>query len=424
MSTMNARDAALPNGETGGENGNENGFETQARTVVERLQLAIRALIEGTPGVTRRPTDLSRTLGIDSKMAWRVHRMAHADDPFTEIAHLPRPAAMERFLEAAARRGAPEKRTIAVRLAVMQYEDLVNHHAGGRAEFVSMVSSLAESGSEHVELGHRRAMFKGQSHFLGVQSKGHLGCFIYHPSANDPERMDCAVIRGKLGVRRLRRNASWVLSRTKAIDEDSVVRQPVVREPIDPAVEAECGVSLMKDYCTLPLPKVERVPAEMGLTDLVVTGEDVGNASTMTCIAGEVFRRAFGRYQDEHNRVQFSQTLVRIPGEVILQDVYVHESLDWSQEAELRVYTDHRGVDPALPGRECDLVTTQEEVVYLGQGLSVVDSEDVDRYTDMMRESFDRLQWNPDEFHVYRFRMEYPLMPSSVIVQFELPRHR
>jgi hypothetical protein len=102
--------------------------------------------------------------------------------------------------------------------------------------------------------------------------------------------------------------------------------------------------------------------------------------------------------------------------------VYVHESLGWSQEAELRVYTDHRGVDPALPGRECDLVTTQEEVIYLGQGLSVVDSEDVDRYTDMMRESFERLQWNPDEFHVYRFRMEYPLMPSSVIVQFELPQ--
>src|SRR5690606_9492047 len=120
--------------------------------------------------------------------------------------------------------------------------------------------------SDHIELGHRRAMFKGNSHYLGVQAKVHLGCFLYRPSDNDAERLDCAVIRGKLGVRRLRRNASWVLSRTKAADEDTVVRQPVTREPLEPEVEAECGVSLMKEYCSRPLPKVERVPAEMGLT--------------------------------------------------------------------------------------------------------------------------------------------------------------
>lgn len=417
MSTMSTAKSGISSRPDAGD-----GFEQQIRGVVERLRTAIRSLIEAVPGITRRPTDLHKTLGISYKMAWQVHRMAHAEDPCAEVANLPKPAAMERFLEAAARRGAPEKRIAAVRLAEVEYEGLVNHHAGGRAEFESIVSGLALAGSEQVELGHRRAMFKGFSHYLGVQARVQSGCFIYHPNARDAERLDCAVIRGRVGVRRLRRNASWVISQTRAVDEDAVLRQPVVRQPLDALAEAKFGVSLMRAYCSDPLPTIERVPGERALTDFVVTGEDVGNSSATTCFVGEVFRRAFGRFKDEHNETQFSQTLVRMPCEVLLDDVLVHKSLGWPQEPVLKVLSDHRGVDPNPAGRECDLLSVQESVVYLGQGLSVVETDDVGRYSEMIGEAFERLHWNPEEFHVYRFRMEYPLMPSCVVIQFDLPQ--
>lgn len=396
-------------------------LEQQAVEVLTRYGAALRALIADTPGLARRAADLSRTLNVHSKLAWQVHKVAHAQNPLAEAPYLPGPAALDRFLDAARRRGAPLDRISAVRATQEEYERLIKRHARSRGEFDTMLSALAEGGAEKVDLMHRRAAFNAQSHFLGIQAKTHLVCVLYYPSAEADDRCDHAAVRGMIDLRRLRRNATWVLSQMRITDDDAVVRQEVQRESFDPDVEARYGVSILEEFCSRPLPRIERVAGPMGLTNFVVSGDDVGNASVVTCLVGDAFRRACTRYVNAHNRMQICQTLVRTPCEVLVQDVFVHKALGWSRKPRLTVLSDHRGGDPVFFGRDSDRLSVQESVLHLGTGPTVVETPDVPRYQQMVRYTLARLEQNGDDFDVYRCRLEYPVMPSSVAVHFDLP---
>ena len=46
---------------------------------------------------------------------------------------------------------------------------------------------------------------------------------------------------------------------------------------------------------------------------------------------------------------------------------------------------------------------------------------DVPRYPKIAGYVFDRLGWDGSRFDVYRCRVQYPIVPSSVMLQFELP---
>ena len=65
-----------------------------------------------------------------------------------------------------------------------------------------------------------------------------------------------------------------------------------------------------------------------------------------------------------------------------------------------------------------------ESVMYLGQGLSVLPTREVPRYVELARYATDRLGWDADRFDVYRCRIEYPVMPSTVVLRFDLPEPR
>jgi len=180
-------------------------------------------------------------------------------------------------------------------------------------------------------------------------------------------------------------------------------------------------VNVLEPFCSQPLPRFERLEMGGGFSSVVVRGDSIGNASSMTCFVGDVFRRAFGRYVDEHNRTQASQALIRTPCELLVLDVLVHRSLGWQQKPWLSVLSDHRGVDPIPLGRDCDRVSVAGRIVYLGKGVTVGATGEVPRYEEMLRYAMQLLGWNPDEFDVYRCRIEYPIMPSSVVLHFDLP---
>ena len=159
----------------------------------------------------------------------------------------------------------------------------------------------------------------------------------------------------------------------------------------------------------------------MGMINVQLEGESVGNQSAVTCFVGDVSRAALERYQDEHNRVQISQALVRTPCEVLILDVLVKAGTFGEIAPDVTVYGDHNCGDAPTEGRDCVILALRESVVYIGKGPSVLQTLDVPRFPEMAQYAFDRLGWAGEQFDVYRCRVEYPVMPSSVVVQFELP---
>jgi hypothetical protein len=398
----------------------EPGLEQEAVDVLGRMQSAMRDLIKATPGMTKRAADLTRTLGIHSKLAWQVHRLAHADDPLTQVGNVPGPASIERFLEATAKRGAPASRVEAVRAAQREFEDLIRAHAGNRGEFDSMLSGFSTGGSEQMDLSHKRAAFKAQSHIWGLQADTHLSIALFHAAEDD--QFTAVYFRGFLGLRWLRRDAPWIVSRVHPPDATGAMKEDsFAAEALDPAGETVPGISLVREFCTLPLPRFRSVLPHSDLINVELEKTGLGKSSAMTCIFGNILRRAGSRFRDQERTQQIEQTIVRVPSQVLIRDILVHQDVFGEISPEVVVYGDQRGGDLTPSKRPCDRLPLREAVVYLGRGLSVMQTPEVPRYIEMIDYACNRMGWDAKKFDVYRCRVEYPVMPSSVVVQFDLP---
>lgn len=396
-------------------------FEQLAPRIIQQLRSALAALIAACPGNTpiRKAADLERALEIPSTLAWRVFTFAQADEPLARVGNVPGPGAMNRVIAAAADRGVASQVVTAAQGAFAEFEDLVKVHAGTRAALDSMISGLKIEGSDQIDLQHKRAAFNAYSHIWGVQAQTQLSCFILRASVQMPSRLDVIGLRGLVGLRRLRRDVSWVVSSMRVCDDDGKTRTPISMSPLD-QLEPDSTVPLLRDFSSHPLPRFRTVKLESGYINTLIEPTTVGNQSAVTCLFGSTGNALMARHIDEHNKIQATLSFVRTPSEVLVHDVMVQPGTFDQTPPKVLVYGDHRGVDAFGAGRECDLLALRETVVHLGRGPDVMHTADVPRYTDLVRYAFDHTGWDPSEFDVYRCRVEYPVMPSSVVVQFDL----
>ncbi|MCI0674602.1 MAG: hypothetical protein L0Y42_02370, partial [Phycisphaerales bacterium] len=305
--------------------------------------------------------------------------------------------------------------------AVDQLQAFVKAHAGDRSAFGSMISGLKHNGSGNVDLQQQRAAFKAQSHIWGIQARTQLSCGIFQPSANDPSRGDALALRGLIDLKRFRPDARVTIARSFAADNDGQVRHPFTRQPIDPEGITAHGIPLLTEFSTHPAPRFESIPGVDGDVTLEIEGETVGNQSRVTCLTGDLIRNALTRYRDEHNFCEVVLAFVRVPCEVLIHDVLVHEDMyGGPMSPRVHVYSNVGGEAKALP-KEVDRLPLRETVMYLGRGLTALATPDVPRYVEMVDYAMRRHGWDGKRFLVYRCRVEYPVMPSSVVVRFDLP---
>ncbi len=396
-------------------------FESDAVAVLASAREAFAVLIASLPSPIRKPTDLKRCLRIDPKLAWQVFRVATATDPLSAGLHVPGAAALKGLLRAASRNRVPSPVIDSVKSAAQEFESLVKRHAGDRSSFVSMISSHAATGSEQIDREHRRAAFRANSHIWGVQAQTKLSCSIIQASEEE-NRVDIAYIRGFVGLRRFRRDAPQIVSRMVVADDDGKVRQGIAREPIDPDGQVQPGTSLLKDFCTQPLPELRAFEMN-GMLFGELVGGDVGSRSAVTCITGDVSRSAGPVHRDEDNKADISFVVVRTPCEVLVHDLLVEVGLFGEIAPHAAVYSDHQG-NQLREFNERERLPMQVSAEPLGCGPSVLRTPDVPRYAEMMRYVFERLRRDADRFEVYRCRVEYPVMPSSVVIKFDLPPRR
>jgi hypothetical protein len=374
-------------------------FEEQATTILRRLRAAIAAVIDALPGAVaiERAADLQRALDIRSTLAWQVYRLAYAAGSLPEGSTIPGTGAMNRFFNAAVARGAPETVVEAARKAVREFKGVVQAHAGDRSAFDSMISSLGGQASAAVDLQHRRAAYKANSHIWGVRAKAQLACFVFQPSRDAQDRLDLLGIRGLVNLRRLRRDVSWVIARVRLFDAE--IQKPQRLDPgtaID-AIEDDdsAGVPLLRRFCSQPLPKFKRVPAGNDFVNIELEPTGIGNKSAITGLIGDVYRALYQRYRDAIRSIHYMRSQVRTPVEVLVHDVLIYDGLFGGRMPEMRVYGDHRGVDPAAPDREIDLLRLAETVTHLGRGADVLATPDVPRYAEMVRYALGRAGWDP-----------------------------
>ena len=400
--------------------GSKSSFEDETAAVLGRVRAALAEVIAAVPGPVTDSADLHRALRIQKTASWRLYKTATASDPLAAAPHVPTPAVLKKFFEAAASRGVQAETIEAAERATADLERLVNKHAGDRETFDSMISSLLdEEEAKQISLSHRRQVFRGLKHILGMQAKTLLKFMAIQPSA-DQNKLDLARVEGIISLRQLRSDAPLIVSRACVVTRDGCIRK-VQREPLGTAVGTE-RMSLLSEFCSKPLPEFHETEGPTDVLQGEFVSRGVGRCGAITCFEGHVLREMSPRYWTENDPWSCACQKVRTPCEAVVLDLLVREGTFGANAPSGAVCCEHlhelQGEDP---WKQRSLVTTRETVRYLGRGAAVLQTQDFPRYTEMARYVFDRLGWNGEAFDVYRCRVEYPIVPSTVMIYFDLP---
>ncbi|MGD8451857.1 MAG: hypothetical protein PVJ57_08565 [Phycisphaerae bacterium] len=398
-------------------------FESQAERVLGRLRDSFAQIVDSVSLSAAQPGELHKVLGIDKTLGWKILKIAHGDDVFMAAQHVPGPAAIRTFLRAAADRSTPTALVESATRALADFEDLVDRHAGDRVSLGTMAASFAKRGRVAVDLPHRKAAVRANAHIWGVHAATQFKADFVLPGT-ERGRIDIASLRGFVGLRRMRPNVTWVVSRARCADDDGQVRTPFVLTPIDAPEGAgieKPPVPLLRQFCSQPLPRFRRVASADGfLEDELVEGP-VGNTGAVTCITAEVGHNVATSYREEHNSFGNHIVRLRTPCDKLLFDVLVHEDVFRDLEPTVVLHSELAG-GPQFPGGHArNALPIVETVELIGRGPSVVHSREVPRYGEMVRYVISKLGCDGNRLNVYRVRVAFPAIPTSLAIRYELP---
>jgi hypothetical protein len=398
-------------------------FQTDAERVLHQLRTALSEVVASVPGRVSKPTDLQRALRVDLNVCCKVLKAISTPGVLPVGLHLPGIIALRSFLKAARKAGVREAAVDAAMKATDAFNDLVSTHADDRTTFDSMLSSLVVSeDAANITFQHRRATARGQAHLFGMQARAQFKCLLVQPSAQDPGMLDLANLTGFISLRLWRpARAPIVLTPAYTTNDDGSTTRSVRREPLGPVGDHGAGATLIPEFCEGPGVQLREVPTTPGRVLGELVGVGIGNKAAVTCVEGHLNRAAVPRYKDPGNKIGGHLAEIRVPCDSLFLDLLVREDTFGPLRPTVHMCADHLAELRAPGASAWQPLEPYESVEHLGKGASVLYTPEYPRYPELGRHAFDRLGWDAERFDVYRCRVEYPVLPSTVAMFFDLP---
>ena len=400
-------------------------FESHSVQIITRLRQAISAVVAALPELaSTRPVDLASGLHIDTKLAWKIAKLIDGEDPFSAAQYIPGSSGFQIFLRAATRKTVSRALLTTARAAFNSFNDLVNTHAGSRKAFDMMLAGYSRENRFRADLDHRRLMFEGASYIWGVQARMALRLDIVAPS-EDPFMFDQVTIRGFVDLRRMRPNVPWRISRGFSSDDAGVPNRSFSREPLEDRTSAGNGMQdlpLITEFCSRPLPKYRRVDGPLGVVEFELVEGPVGNTGVLTCVTGELLRHVEPRFRTPRYHDHNQRFRIRTPSEIAGIDVLFHRDMfEAHLHPRVNIFSDLFAEQMGALYRTCDILPAQERLQHLGCGVDSLESEDFPELPELARYAIERAGWQETDFEAFRLRMEYPPIPTSIVVAHDLP---
>lgn len=361
-----------------------------------------------------RPQEISRALGLDKSLAWKVARLARASDAGMEAAHLPGAAAFEILLSAAARKGVQPPLIARARDAVRALSSVVDEHLGDRPTLELVLDGMPRRGHDRLAMC-RKLAFRGNSGLWGIQARTRVNAFLLACSRDSPDQVDCAMIGGWAQMRRLRADARWAIFRRLAHGPGGAPGNPC--EPIVPGADRD-GLMLMREFCSDTLPAIRTV-VEGGSTVYEIGDSPVGARGAFNCFLGTVQRRLGSVHATENDTTGSLFALVSAPVQLLVVDLLVHEGCPIGREPAVDVY----GALTPRPGErsERDRLPLRPKITALPRVGEATRVPGVDRYSAMLERAAGALgDYSLSSFAGVRILLEYPPFPSTAVVTFPL----
>jgi hypothetical protein len=384
-------------------------FPVEIEDTLQEVRDQCNVLIDALCGAGARAKDVSDRLEVHAKLGWQLWNVAYSP-PLTALRFLPNSHGIKTIAEAAEAKGLPPAIVEKLRRAADELIRVMETHAEDR-EMFEMLVDARESSNEEAELKWRKQAFAGNSFTFGARAKCMLASAILFP-AQEAGSFSLARLHGLIEIVRTRAGIRWPFANL-VVQHGGGSHAPG-REPLD--LNAR-GVPLLPEYCSKPLPPIERrIDGDM-VSDELLPGP-VGLTGASTVFTGEILHKVGPVRGSRAGEVAHFGTGIRTPSELLVSDHIVHRDLFPGAKRDLRIFSEL--VSPTTRD-DRDLLTVSEHLQHLGRGLDRVMIADVPRYAELLEETFSRIGQNPGDFDVYRVRMRFPPIPTSVMVRFNLP---
>lgn len=394
-------------------------FEPDCQVAFDALRAALIELYASVGADPANPQDVARHFGLNKTLTWTVSKVIGSTDPIATLPDVPGSSAMKGLLAAMQRRGASTEAVGRVRTAAQALNDIVELHVGDRATLALVVDGLSPGREDHLELS-RKLAFRGNSGLWGVQAQVRLMTVFMAPNADDPDRIDMAMVRGYIGFRRLRSEVRWPIFQVRGWGEEG---EPVTGpwQPLAASPGDRDGLPLLRQFSTIAASELEAVQTPDGV-DYALAPGPIGNAGAVDCFASDCARSAAGRYQTERDTTGEFGATISAPTKRLIFDLLAHESLDFALTPEVRAFggvfmerSEEQVPDGKLP------IPVPQNVATLPGRPPVVATPSVPRYPEIVSFVHERMGWKAEDFRGCRLDLSYPPMGSTVLLRFKLP---
>ncbi len=394
----------------------------EAGEKLKRLRNAVSAILRALPSSFEQPRDVYRTLGIDRMLGWKIFKIYELEDIFLAAQYIPRKTAFSSFLKAAAAKGTPEQEIQDARRAFDEFTALVDVHAGDRSNLELMLMAFSQNGLRQAYSEQQKAAFQANRFLYGLEARVMLYTLFLSP-APDTKYLDVTHIKGFIDLRRNRPNVQWLYEHPLTLKRSGRIESPDIDNPLvgESELPGNGSIPWYPEFCSCEFPDVEK------RTDTVDYLEEIfpdssGNTGLMTLV--------FANYYLTENRFAHAAregTSIKIatPIELLVMDMFIDRNL-FSMKPNLvvRVFTDtHLRSACIVPGYERsdrERLPTGSEVRFMGSGIQASYLHEVRRYEDMLHDAFGRREFDDTRYDLYRVKLEYPVVPSTVAVIWEL----
>ncbi len=389
-------------------------FQSESLVVSTRLRAALARLIGDVPGGVRSGSDFARRLNLGSTLAWQMYSFCEAHSPFDALGQLPGRPSFERVIECARKKGVKAEILQNVERAFEELEDLIDRHAGDRPTFSSMISALTTQGAAQIDFDAKRDAYRALAHIYGVQRDVALSCSMIH-AGTTPGRLTHVNVEGSVGLRIMKPIERLCLSR-RGYESDEPGHKRVRLEPIEK--DDVDGVPVIRPFCSEPMPSFRRQVDPAGYMEFYISGQAVGRTGEVSYMFGEKLINVIA----EGEPLRLGETIM-FPTALLIHDVLLPIGMAEPADPLTKVFGN--AMSPLREKRrDVDLLTVQEQAVYLGTGLDSLPVPSAPRYLDALAHVCRRMGWDPAGFDAFRCRVEYPVLHSLVSIDFpgELPR--
>lgn len=390
-------------------------FSEETTLALQVVRRALAEFVAAVPGETRRPTDLQRALGVDSKICWQIFNVIRGDGSLSPAIHVPTLPALRRTMTAARGVGVPSGVIRAVQTSLKDFERVVELHSGSRPDFDAMVAAIAPGDStDQIQLKHRRSVYRGLSHIWGKQIDVLTTTTLIRRSEHGTDRV---ILTSKRGLRRLRPDAHIQVYGYR-LGADTT-HQPRETIPIEPGAIERYGAPLLAQFCSQPLPEFRMRADPGGWQNCVLTGSSIGRLSDMD-LAFATLSRDVPDSHDTDGRIWVgSNAMLTAPTGLLVQNLLVHRPSFDGLKPKLLVFANAPGTDAPQVMQSLAL-PLRERIVSIGRADHIAGTPDDPGFPEMLGVCAERVGWDLSEFEGYRVRIQYPVL-HTVVRQFFYP---